>query len=127
MSKKKPYSRIENGKKLRELSRLAVKSIKLLEDKNAPEWYKGLNDEMIVTTERLIKLQDFIWVKAAADSAEELSAEFQAIKCPKARKLLVEQCKIMAKYHEVLTKRMTLGWEESSECTCKKAPAKKAK
>lgn len=127
MSKKKPYSRIENGKKLRELSRLTVKSVKLLEDKNAPEWYKRLNNEMIVTARCLIELQDFIWVKAAADSAEELSAEFQAIKCPKARKLLVEQCKIMVKYHEVLTKRMALGWEESSECTCKKAPAKKAK
>lgn len=127
MSKKKPYSRIENGKKLRELSRLAVKSVKLLEGKNAPEWFKRLNDEMMVTSERLIKLQDFIWVKATADSAEELSAEYSAIKCPKARKLLLEQCKTMVKYHEVLSKRMALGWEESSECTCKKAPAKKAK
>lgn len=127
MSKKKPYSRIENGKKLRELSRLTVKSVKLLEDKNAPEWFKRLNDEMLVASERLIKLQDFIWVKATADSAEELSAEYNAIKCPKARKLLLEQCKVMAKYHEVLTKRMALGWEESNECTCKKTPAKKAK
>lgn len=127
MSKKKPYSKVENGKALRALSRLAVKSIKLLEDKNAPEWFKRLNEETLAASERLIKLQDFIWVKATADSAEELSAEYSAIKCPKARKLLLEQCKIMVKYHEVLTKRMVLGWEESSECTCKKAPAKEAK
>lgn len=123
MSKKKPYSRIENGKLIRKLSFEVAKGAKALVKNGAPEWYIRLHAEYTETVTRLAKLEDFLWVKDTKDSETRVSDEAKAV-CPKAYKLLLKQAKAMFTYTEILKARVDLGWPKTpGVCECKKAPA----
>lgn len=128
MSKKKPYSRVENGKLLRKLQFEAARDTKTLVKEGAPEWFVRLHAEYIETATRLTKLEDFLWVRDIEGSDVRPSDEARAI-CPTAYKLLIKQVKAMLTYAKILKARVDLGWPETPgvcECKkCKKADAKK--
>lgn len=136
MSKKKPYSRIENGKTLRKLAADVARGTKELGKLGAPDWFVRLTEEYNAEVMKLVKLRDFIWVKDTKDSEARISDEAAKV-CPKALKLLVRQADVMTKFCGILGQRVELGWPKTPgvcECkkdekkpTAKKAPAKKAK
>lgn len=136
MSKKKPYSRIENGKTLRSLEFEYKRGCKKLAKDNAPEWYVRLAEEYHCEIVKVLKLRDFLWVKDTKDSEVRLSDEAQKV-CPKALKLLLKQEKVMTAFCQVLDERIKLGWpkapanppckEEAKKAPAKKAPAKEGK
>lgn len=130
MSKKKPYSRIENGKVLRSLAFEVKRNLKELVKVEAPEWYARLAEEYNHEVTKLVKLRDFLWVKDTKDSEVRISDEAQKV-CPKALKLLIKQEKAMTAFCKVLGERIDLGWPtDPTKLPCKeakKAPAKKGK
>lgn len=136
MSKKKPYSRIENGKTLRSIEFEYKRNCKMFEKEKMPAWYVNLADEFHYEIVKVVKLRDFLWVKDTKDSEARLSDEAQKV-CPKALKLLIKQEKAMTAYCKILNDRLTLGWpkdpanlpckKEAKKAPAKKAPAKKGK
>lgn len=126
MSKKKPYSRVENGKLLRKLQFEAARDVKTLVKEGAPEWFVRLHEEYIETVTRIAKLEDFLWVKDTKDSEARPSDEMKNV-CPKATKLLLKQAKAMFTYAEILKARLDLGWPKTpGVCECKKGEKKPA-
>lgn len=126
MSKKKPYSRVENGKLLRKLQFEAARDAKTLVKEGAPEWFVRLHEEYIETVTRIAKLEDFLWVRDTKDSEARVSDEAKAV-CPKAYKLLLKQTKAMFTYAEILKARLDLGWPKTpGVCECKKDEKKPA-
>ena len=123
MSKKKPFSRVDCGKTLRILRRTAVKAVEKCTKDGAPEWYIRLVEEHAEIAERVLKLDDFLYVRETKDSPPALSDEANAV-CPKALKLLFKQVKAMAAYDKILISRIELGWPKEEPCAKK---AKKAK
>lgn len=127
MSKKKPFSRIENGKTLRSIEFEYKRNCKTFEKEKVPAWYIRLVDEFHYEIVKVIKLRDFLWVKDTKDSEVRLSDEAQKV-CPKALKLLLKQEKAMTAFCNILDERVNLGWpKDPANLPCKKAPAKKGK
>lgn len=125
MSKKKPYSRVENGKTLRKIENELKRDAKTLAKLEAPAWYVRLREEFNAELTKLIKLSDYLWVKDTKDSELRVSDEAKAI-CPKALKLLLKQEKAMTTFCDILDQRLGLGWPKTpGVCECKKADAKK--
>lgn len=125
MSKKKPYSRVENGKTLRKIENELKRDAKTLAKLEAPAWYVRLREEFNAELTKLIKLRDYLWVKDTKDSEVRVSDEAKAI-CPKALKLLLKQEKAMMTFCDILDQRLALGWPKTpGVCECKKADAKK--
>lgn len=127
MSKKKPYSRVENGKTLRKIENELKRDAKTLAKLEAPAWYVRLREELNVELTKLVKLRDYLWVKDTKDSEVRVSDEAKAI-CPKALKLLLKQEKVMTTFCDILDQRLGLGWPKTpGVCECKKGKKADAK
>jgi len=109
MSKKKPYSRVENAKLLRKEQMSYDSLFRTIKKKNLEiqPWQKRLVDETHELTERMIRLADFLWVKDAKDSPAFYSKEAEALG-RKYCQLLVRQYKAMQAYRDALEKRIDL-------------------
>jgi len=109
MSKKKPYSRVENAKLLRKEQMSYDSLFRTLKKKNIEiqPWQTRLFAETHELTERIIRLSDFLWVKETKDSPALYSKEAETLG-RKYCQLLVRQVKAMQDYRGILEKRLEL-------------------
>lgn len=109
MSKKKPYSRVENAKLLRKEQMSYDSLFRTIKKKNLKiqDWQVRLIDETHELTERIVKLGDFLWVRETKDSPAFYSKEAEALG-RKYCQLLVRQHKAMRAYQGILHKRIEL-------------------
>ena len=128
MSKKKPFSEVNNAKTIRNIERKATQILKDCAKKNAPEWYTRLVEEWRVNLTNSIKLYDFLYVTDVEGGDTRFTDKALALNvCD--RKLLVKQEKAMCKFVAVLDERVDHGFPidapescktKCSKCTCKK-------
>lgn len=113
MSKKKPYSKIENARLLRTSEFERKRTLRKCAKEDAPNWFVLLVNYTLDMFQEMVSLIDFLWVVQVKGRPPRLTSEASALPSSH-RELLVRQCKATKALYAVLEKRMNLGWYPAS-------------